>query len=69
MWISVKWPKCNMVPIDQEESRRGKYLARSFDKGSGRAQRGAYVMTQSLVLSRSARPNSVNEHFIIIMTS
>ena len=43
-----------MVPIDQEEGRRGKYLARSHDKGSGRAQRGAYVMTQSLVLSRSA---------------
>ena len=51
-----------MYLLTEWEGRTGKYLAR----GQGvRAQRGPYVLTESQIFSRPARPYSVNKHFII----
>jgi len=44
-----------MYLLTEWEGRTGKYLARS----------DAVQMTESQIFSRTARPNSVNKHFII----
>ena len=65
-----------MYLLTEWEGRTGKYLARGqdvrtsriFGSRSGRtdlAALGPYVLTESQIFSRPARPYSVNKHFII----
>ena len=50
-----------MYLLTEWEGRTGKYLAR----GQGVQTERTYVLTESQIFSRPARPHSVNKHFLI----
>ena len=52
--LHTQLPEHNLYLLTEWEGRTGKYLAR-----------GPYVLTESQIFSRPARPYSVNKHFII----
>ena len=54
----------NMYLLTEWEGRNWKIFG-SRSGRTDRAQRGPYVLTESQIFSRPARPYSVNKHFII----
>ena len=62
--ISIPWTREDYVLIDWVGGPDGKIFGLRSGR-TDRAQRGPYLLTESQIFSRPARPYSVHKHFII----